>query len=326
MTESVYREDADRLIDRFLQTQSGRPDAIDFVQWFCERCEHWAPSTRRLRRQAALTALNYARFDNTDLAHSILEEKDLGTIAYGQGENTTRKSSICARKYIPWTDWRRVDAHLQVLSKSRMAPLVRSWLRAGLATGLRPSEWLGSCVELHSSDAVAGGESEIHLNVRSLKTDNDRGLGPVRTIDITNLTKTSLSAVDVMCAEGRECDKHKFSDLERRAAGVLYSACQALFLGKRRYSLYSCRHQFVANQKACGVPVIEIAAMVGHRIDISTDRVYAKKSAAWPDERIEDRPRGVAAEIALVTQRERFSEKARAAIARAGSRAPNQQG
>jgi integrase len=57
------------------------------------------------------------------------------------------------------------------------------------------------------------------------------------------------------------------------------AATRACFGKRKRYpTLYSLRHQFAANAKACGLTKAEIAALMGHASEDTAGRHYARRT------------------------------------------------
>ena len=61
---------------------------------------------------------------------------------------------------------------------------------------------------------------------------------------------------------------------------ALYKACRQCWPRRKRHiTLYSTRHQFSANAKSSGFSRAEIAAMMGHAVDITATIHYGRKQA-----------------------------------------------
>ena len=58
----------------------------------------------------------------------------------------------------------------------------------------------------------------------------------------------------------------------------LYNITKRLFpKNKKRPSLYSCRHQQIANLKSAGYSLVEIACLSGHLTDVTASEHYGKR-------------------------------------------------
>ena len=85
-----------------------------------------------------------------------------------------------------------------------------------------------------------------------------------------------------------------WEDYYAGVAGRLYSITKRLFpRNKKRPSLYSCRHQLIANLKSAGYSLVDIACISGHLTDATASEHYGKKkfgnqSASLPDANPED--------------------------------------
>lgn len=180
------------------------------------------------------------------------------------------RTSALKLKRLPLCDLERLECRLRRVARSPLAYVTADWLRAGCLTGLRPCEW---------SDAVLEG---AELTVRNRKTSNGRGNGVHRTLGLAGLSDSDLSVIRRMCDRGAGWTfDGVYDERQRQCAAIVYDACRAIWPNPRRhYSLYSARHQAVANAKNEMSPV-EVAALAGHRTSRTAVRSYGLRGAAW---------------------------------------------
>jgi hypothetical protein len=89
----------------------------------------------------------------------------------------------------------------------------------------------------------------------------------------------------------------QFEMRHSQCAQLLYKTCSVLFPRQRqRYSLFSLRHQFIANMKTIYRPA-EVAALVGHISEDEAVEHYGKRRAAWLPEEIRDMPAPMPGEV-----------------------------
>ncbi|MBC8641533.1 site-specific integrase [Caballeronia sp. EK] len=191
------------------------------------------------------------------------------------GQTSSRK-----RKGVPKRDYDVLVANLsnpkQGGDYARRAAL---WLMAALATGLRPCEWQGASL---SVDGI--------LTARNAKATNGRGTGVSRSVpvrpDDAAVVRAHLESLSEMQSKG-----FTFAQVHNRCGEALRRACQSLWGKdpKRRYALYSARHQFAANAKATKSQE-EVAELLGHSSVRTARRHYAKRRSAWLEYKEASRP------------------------------------
>ncbi len=180
------------------------------------------------------------------------------------------RTSALKRKFLPLDDLDRLETRLRRLARSPMAVVTADWLRAGCLTGLRPCEW---------SDASLDGDL---LTVRNRKTSNGRGNGVFRTLDLSALSNADLSVVARMAERGAGwAALGTYASRQAACAEIVREACLAIWPSPRRhYTLYSARHQALANAKDALSPV-EVGALAGHKTSRTAVRSYGLRGSAW---------------------------------------------
>jgi hypothetical protein len=171
---------------------------------------------------------------------------------------------------------------------------VKCFIKANLIVGMRPSEWItarfASSVDLDGGKYKNTGKM---LVVDSAKTDEQRGHGTTREIllNTKRIDKDALeSMIDLITFLRKTTDKKNITPWNKQKAitpiarrfQAIINKLKRLGLIKENQetpSLYSTRHQAIANAKAAGLDQTEIAALFGHRSKYTARKHYGKKSS-----------------------------------------------
>lgn len=165
-------------------------------------------------------------------------------------------------------------------SHSVYALLAQVWLVGGLLLGLRPCEWPSLRVDEGNSEAVVDNAKQY---------DGERAFPGSRTIRLVNWSHDQISVLHdaiflhkyltrILCARGHSTEK---------AANLIYSgvrgcirkACRSLNDSAVRVSLYSLRHQCIANHRR-GSWALSIAVVMGHRVETTHQKYYGRIQTA----------------------------------------------
>ena len=328
-TLSHYLHRGHLLLERYRRElgmeASAETDPIAFVNWMLSLKPTVKSSTWRMYRACLYHFLEGFPSYDVPMALSLL---DADVVDYSRpaakpaAEKPGRRTSALKEKRLPPDDYDRLMAYLQTFSRSRLAQVLADWLQAGVATGLRPSEWRATDLEERGDPKAVHGR-RVYLYVLNAKATNGRGTGVVRTLDISAFADPDVDAVRRMVDRSRGwLETGRFGDVQGLCATLLYTAEDRIWPGRRQhYSLYSCRHQAIANWKTVLQPA-EIAAIVGHGVTATAGEHYGKRRSSWPPERIPAPPRPVAEELAVVRDRIRLFQRRLEMEVRAGLRKP----
>lgn len=327
-THEQYLERGRSLVSRY-QKETGRDqgslqnlDPLEFAKWFFSVKPTVKSSTWRPYRQAAKAILSSIPHDNTEAALALIDadiveiemtdqpmpKSELVSNFEGDRKKLPRKTSARKEKKFPKADFDKVVSYLRHFSRSKLAPILIDWMVAGISTGLRPIEWATTDLEIREDPTATNGR-RVWLYVLNAKSTNGRANGLVRTIDLSNFSDETLRAIRNMSSNGADwLSSGEYDTNQSQVAQLLYSTSQKLFTGRVRvYSLYSLRHQFIANAKSYQKPE-EIAAIVGHGVTVTAAENYGKKRSSWGPDEIPERPNAVADEVATVKQSLEFYE------------------
>jgi hypothetical protein len=277
-TEQHYAIKARQIRDRaarelgYKLADSVSPVAI--AEHLITRKSEIAKNTWRLYKNAlrshfhALVSVGEDPGKGDDLRSAIaLLDAEPSTGAMPRGTRT----SAAKHKQFKRDDFDKLLDYLNAhVGRHKFANALRTWLIAGLFTGLRPCEW-----EHAGFNEVEGRRC---LMVRNAKATNGRGNGDCRTLDLAKAGDPDLDALHDMMQmlEGYEAELG-FAALQERLAHYMKRATRACFGRRKKYpTLYSLRHQFVADAKRSGHSQAEIAALLGQASDETASRHYAR--------------------------------------------------
>lgn len=288
-TEMRYRHRGRQLVARWHSELSAmgkdpaQATAVEFASWLAQDIRPGLrPAAWRQYRQAALSVLDGADPTSTQAEHLLVTALKPERIVALPDRSSSNKA-----KRFPRADFDTVLAYALSFSRSAFAPTLADWLVAGLATGLRPSEWRAA--ELNGN----------LLYVVNGKSTNGRGNGDTRTLDVTRLSPKARHAVERMIERGDDWQVDGvYASKQAQVANLLAAVCGRATPG-RTYSLYSLRHQFVANAKA-RLKAQEVSALAGHCTTRTIVRSYGKRRTAWASKDTRNIAVPVAAEVATV--------------------------
>ena len=281
-TEAYYTH---RFIRLWARAASEQPalNWPEFLGWMGARKSGWSYSSWRQYHAAVAFVLAQRAAQEPDLVPLIDHWKALsgkgGSLAKGQGKTSAQRAIL-----LPRADLNKLVYALRE-SRSRYATATRNWLLAGYWTGVRPAEW--------ASAVLSETDGGVVLRVKNAKysTTQSRAPGTHRAIVLTHLPPDVYQIVSehvALCAEiagGDGIDEEAFSLFYRECRKLMYKVARTVF--PRRTSqptLYSARHQFIANAKAAGASPETIAAVSGHRSPETASLHYAKRRSGYgPD-------------------------------------------
>ncbi|WP_323025703.1 hypothetical protein [Castellaniella sp.] len=197
-----------------------------------------------------------------------------------------------------------------------VGPLL-AFLKANLLVGLRPEEWFDAAPFTYVWPAGAGREPCLALRVKNSKHSHGRANGAYREILLYSINADDLAAIlhflEVIESHRAKNPRASKEDLAASFFGPLRNSMSNALTrtGYRvgaiaRPTLYSSRHQAVANAKASGLSDREIAALFGHVSTSTAKSHYGKKLHGWMKTSFRPSPESLAA----VTGRARTNDLA----------------
>jgi hypothetical protein len=308
-TIESYRKRGANLMKRYRREMdlgnAPKVDALGFGLWFLAFSKGQKPGTLRPYRQAAIMILQSLPSGSPEEATNLLywlEQRDVSFAAsQAAAAPSDRITSALKEKGFHLDDFDTVNAWLRISSRSKFSPRLRDWLRAGIATGLRPEEWRATEIYPDPDEAHPKGTRRFLL-VYDLDAGTARAKAVVRTLEITDFTPGTFDAVRRMQAYGARLHSEGiFTQTLGECSQLLYRACDAVWKKPRRvYGLTSCRHQFFINQAVLETPRTEIAAMLGCLITRDEVQEAGMQKSAWVATKIVDRPKAAPDEAAMI--------------------------
>jgi len=310
-----YRKEIIAVIDKSEIDSFENVDIVDFIVWLMSFKLVLKAASWRQYRRSVYYALTGLPAEGAEAALSMLDN-DIAAVEGRSGSDTDggeRKTSANKAKFFKIADRDMIFEHLRFNVVRKNDPSVlRHWLMAGIAVGLRPLEWRTTSVETFIDSET--GKTKIWLFVMNAKTTNMRGNGLMRTIDISELSDEYIYAISRISDLGREWStKGTYKKNQKANETMLRALCTKVFPRRNRsYCLYSCRHQFIANMKTIYSPE-EVAALAGHSVTETAIENYGKKVSGWPLEAIGNPPSPLKSEVSIVRKSVKYYQE-RAAI------------
>lgn len=257
-TKAQYCLVAERLCKQFaLAGQSWEQNPPGFAAWFEKRAQGMKPATVRLYKAALLHALHHGPMELLDRIRAV----------QGNAQVPPRTSARKQKKVEPST-LMDIAERLQP-SRSKFRNVVLFMLYCNCLLGLRPMEW---------DQARLSGEHGDQLLIRSCKHSHGRGRTGERCIDLQSFGSEFQTAVQQLLTELRVLkQEYLFAEIYRSARRLLLS----VQTGPYKVSLYSTRHQAVANMKRAGVNKETMAIFLGHSSVKTAQTHYASKKSGF---------------------------------------------
>lgn len=275
-----YLERAERLLrtipDEFLRTPELGVQPTEIVAWLSQTAPGILKSTFRQYKAALVCYMETLarRYPDAaeDYTNAILAIRQISSAQAARRKALPARTSASKAKHVHLDD-------LVLLGQTMLAVNTQwshrafIWLAAGIAAGLRPAEW--QTVEILGE--TEGGE--LILRAANAKHTNGRGNGEFRDITIPpgwmrEYTEQHLRMLGEWLAGGEPYDSYY-----NTCRQTLLRAVRALWPdnSRKRYTLYSARHQFCANLKRAGVSKGGIAAKMGHASEKTATEHYGKR-------------------------------------------------
>jgi hypothetical protein len=230
----------------------------------------------------------YPAFTNKDKVDKKGEDDENDENGEEEGAGASPRA-----KRMEYQHYQHLRRSLRVMSRGQTVEWLLDWLDADINTGLRPMEWALTWLERRR---FKHGEC-IWLHVVSAKAADGRGT--YRTLDISEFTADTVGAVERTVERSRDwVITGRSSQRQGEVSRLFRQTCRELFPRMtKHYTLYSLRHQFIANMKTI-YSREELAAMVGQ---ISTETQvdhYGKRRASWTRAQIPEVPKPVREQVA----------------------------
>ena len=274
-------------------------------------------ATARLEKAAALfwiaeQAQGLMDSGSVDLWRHESAYMDIQTL--GTSQLPKKSNNTSGRKLRAFPD-EALDMLVKANLSKKTALLSRAiaFIRANLWVGLRPVEWFHANLidyqRLNSFGMPKLREDGTHdvipaMEVKNAKQSAIRGNGDIRVILLDNLDKRQIAHLkawielvhdlktdDLMLLSEADINRKIYGSLQRAVRNVLDSH----EWGGETPTIYSTRHQAVANARADGQTPQEIAALFGHSSTHTAKRHYGKKHAGYSGRSMRPAPESILA-------------------------------
>lgn len=238
--------------------------------------EHFTSMSSFRKAKNALLFILETRFPHLTEAISALQAESSAGLPKRSAKTSGRK-----RKEVPTATWRALQSALRrrIANGHKHAAGLLNVLTATLATGLRPHEWCTSRISVDTTSAP-GSVREILL-IKNSKHSNGRANGTFRAMFIDELGEEDRAAIDAAIVY---CRTESVAEADRIQLALKheleFTRDQIMVSSKQQHSsvtLYSFRHQFIANAKETFADPSIIAALAGHSSTKTAFQHYGKR-------------------------------------------------
>lgn len=306
-TQEEYLAVGGRLLARFMREcdVQGLPledvDPRDFASWLVGLKLSVVPNTYRRYRASAIMIIQSIPSLYIDEGIAMLRQDlqigDDNAQLFQKGDDL--HAPLHPNRF-ERHHFEQVKQQLRLATRGQARDWLNDWLEAGINTGLRPMEW--ALTDLERRPGSHSEQDRIWLHVISAKGSNGRAA--YRTLDLSNFSTRALEAVERMVARSREWVlAGQWSNRQHQVEKLLRGTCERIFPRMHQpYTLYSVRHQFIANMKTI-YSREEVAAMTDHILLKSQTMHDGKRRVAWDSNQIGELPSPVPAQVALIKER-----------------------
>lgn len=235
-----------------------------------------------------------------DALEVLSNEAQTGAMRRGTRTSAIKQKGCGRQDFLKIIHFLRANTDRYRWAKSLVVLLGATYL-----TGLRPCEWGLAYLEER--------EDEVVLVVRNAKFGEHRAGQMFRRLHLSPDQPIVANAVRALLSHIQEGPGGLvFSEWLRRVSLFMTRVGRSILGRRKRYpSIYSFRHQFAADAKASGVPLDEIAALMGHATDATATFHYARRTQGTAGIHV----RASSADVALIRRKLRAHPSSRRARA-----------
>ena len=284
--EQEYRRQAERLA-REANVVDPTPDEV--VADLISRHPTLAMSTWRYKKAAVL---HYIETYHPEHQTAIEELRQLSSAGLPKTSNKTSGRKL---KHVPSAAWREIQRVLQgrIADGYRHAEGLLTVLRATLLCGLRPIEWSQATIATHA------GTSRTVLRVGNAKHSDGRANGEYRELFIDELTADEQATIRAAVAYCSTATHKEAVSIKVALKSEMETVRMLAGTSSRRASssvtMYSFRHQFIADAKQTFESPLVLSATVGHSSTKTAFEHYGKRRFGRGKVRVYPTPESVAA-------------------------------
>ncbi|MDB5528570.1 MAG: integrase [Devosia sp.] len=228
--------------------------------------EEFSPATLRQYSAALAMAIDFAEeLGELDDKQVLACRERLTHRPAPRKRGAEKRTSAKKRKSMCASELRAVGEALRKRGRAGDMLLLRLLIN-NVVFGLRPSEYSGAEV------------GEIYLVVQTAKATNGRALSETRELELEGLPDGQIESLCTLIADLETAAQGNVPALIDSLGARLRRACKSA--GIEPFSLYTTRHQAIANLKGSG-SAEEVAAFAGQGSIHTARKSYAPRSAAW---------------------------------------------
>ena len=264
---------------------SVKPNPRQMVGWLLGNQKKYSSATWRQYKSAVLCAYE----NELDLLDERINPmpwiEAIELLKSTDNHNQPIAKSTSAKK-LKKINPKDLDKLLSVLehSKTQVSQSLILWIKCGLWTGLRPGEW-------ETTEIVKVGESEALL-VHNAKNTNGRSHGITRTVILNKCSEEEIAIIKTHVNQVKKWHSAGvYRNMYHACISKLYETTRKIWPNRERHiTLYSTRHQFVANAKAANLSLAQVAALMGHAVDDTATTHYGRRAAGQEELKVSPLP------------------------------------
>lgn len=272
-----YLNKAKELTARYIKKHGEITDSISVVKWLEAMKPNIESSTWRYYK--ASLVCYFDKTNQSETAAALRKIQSDGCKVSSSTQKKEKKTSSNKKKSVSEREELLIVEHFKSTEEeSYWSRPVHAFFKATLATGLRPIEWQQS--QLISDDSGAP-----ILKVKNAKNTNNRSHGKYRHLHLSDISDEDMLFIRINLQytspihgwNGPNGKLSSFNDYYKYIRAHMYRTTKKLFpCTAKRVSIYSCRHQMIANLKKAAFTLAEIAALVGHGTDETASAHYGR--------------------------------------------------
>lgn len=275
-TENKYIIRANQWVSRYFNNSPAQELDGEFIDYVVNQTRNKSFSNWRLVKASLIHYLNHN--GKNDLANQLSDIDGTHTDRNGLIKRTSAKK----KKSVSEKEAEQISKYLFSQIKHNAAgkydKLTLAMFNAILCVGLRPLEW---CTCELIDECIDGVDVEPPmLKVKNAKATNGRSFDEYRYVGLSMLDKYQMSFISLTITLLSELtnieEKQVYVTMASRRLRAVYTKFYPK--AQEKVTMYSGRHQLIANLKVAGYSKVEIASVVGHGNDLTAGTHYARKA------------------------------------------------
>ncbi|MBE0468165.1 MAG: hypothetical protein IBX55_01485 [Methyloprofundus sp.] len=266
-TEDQYLKKFELLRERFISETNFDPysEMDEFAEWLDILRKTLKKSSWRIYRSAINQAI--IKEKQTEKLVSVLSRVGEGN----PGCRVSKKTSRTSAKKSKTVTNSELSELIEFLKKENTSTSILT-MRFILSTrycGLRPVEWRTCDIDM----------VEKKLHVKNAKSTNGRANGEYRLLDLSSIPSEVLNHINILVSDLGWSEVERFERAYVKVKNKLYQAGKKLFPYRRggTITLYTFRHQYLADMKKSLEDVYGVSASAGHASIETAQLHYSKR-------------------------------------------------